>query len=98
MRKLIVLGAVVLLMLLALAAEATPAGPEGAEGQPFPGKRVIEVQGSAATFGTPPAGARDNHVRRLDHRGGSRRDLQNSPAGTVAPKLPTDSLVSGGWV
>ena len=53
MRKETILAAASALMGLALAAEATPAGPEGAEGQPFPGKRVIEVQGSAATFGAP---------------------------------------------
>ena len=53
MRKRIVLGAVVLLMLLALAAEATPSGPEGDEDRAFPGKCVIEVQGSASTFGAP---------------------------------------------
>ena len=53
MRKLIPLGAAVLLMGLALAAEATPVGPDDAEGQAFPGKRIIEVQGSAATFGAP---------------------------------------------
>ena len=53
MRKLIALGAVVLLMVLALAAEATPVGLDDAEGQAFPGKRVIEVQGSAAMFDAP---------------------------------------------
>ena len=53
MRKLIALGAVVLLMVLALAAEATPVGPDDAEGQAFPGKRIIEVQGSASAFGAP---------------------------------------------
>ena len=37
MRKLIALGAVVLLMLLALAAESTPVGPDDADGQVFPG-------------------------------------------------------------
>ena len=52
MRKLIALGAVALL-LLALAAEATPAGPGDAEGHAFPGKRVMEVQGSASRFGAP---------------------------------------------
>ena len=40
-------------MVLALAAEATPSGPEGDEDQAFPGKCVIEVQGSASTFGAP---------------------------------------------
>jgi hypothetical protein len=53
MRKLIVLGAVVMLMVLALVAEATPVGPDDAEGQAFPGKRVIEVQDNGATFGAP---------------------------------------------
>ena len=53
MRKLIALGAVVLLMVLALAAEAKPVGPYDAEGHALPGKRVIEVQDSAATFGAP---------------------------------------------
>ena len=48
MKKVIALGAVVMLMVLALAAEATPVGLDDAEGQAFPGKRVIEVQGSAA--------------------------------------------------
>ena len=53
MKKVIALGAVVMLMVLALAAEATPVGLDDAEGQAFPGKRVIEVQGSASTFGAP---------------------------------------------
>ena len=53
MRKLIAPGAVALLLLLALAAEATPAGPGDAEGYAFPGKRVMEVQGSASRFGAP---------------------------------------------
>ena len=53
MKKVIALGAVVMLMVLALAAEATPAGLDDAEGQAFPGKRVIEVQDNGATFGAP---------------------------------------------
>ena len=51
MKKLITLGDGVLLMGLALTAEATPVGPDNAEGQAFPGKRIIEVQGSGSTFG-----------------------------------------------
>ena len=51
MRKLIALGAVVLLMGLALAAAATPGSPDDSQGRAFPGKRVIEVQGTQATFG-----------------------------------------------
>ena len=50
MRKLIALGAVVLLMLLALAA-AAPLGQDGAQDQAFPGKRAIEVEGAISTFG-----------------------------------------------
>ena len=53
MRKLIALGAVALLLLLALAAEATLVVPDDAEGYAFPGKRIMEVQGSASTFGAP---------------------------------------------
>ena len=51
MKKLIALVAVVLLMGLALAAAAMPLGPDDAEGLVFPGKRIIKVQGWAATFG-----------------------------------------------
>ena len=43
MRKLIFLGAVVLLMALALAAEAAPAGPA----------ETIAAEGAAVTFGAP---------------------------------------------
>ena len=50
-RKLIVLGAVVLLMVLALAAAAAPLGQDGAQDQAFPGKRAIEVEGASSTFG-----------------------------------------------
>ena len=53
MRKLTILAGAVLLMGLALAAESTPVGPGDAEGQAFPGKRIIEVQGSASRFGAP---------------------------------------------
>ena len=48
MRKLIALGAVVLMVVLALTAAATPMG-QGALDQASPGER-IEVQGEAATF------------------------------------------------
>ena len=51
MRKLIALGAMVLLMVLALAAESTPVGSDDTEGRAFPGKRVIGAQGQASTFG-----------------------------------------------
>ena len=53
MKKVIALGAVVMLMVLALAAETMPVGLDDAEGQAFPGKRVIEVQGSDAMFDAP---------------------------------------------
>ena len=51
MKKLITLGAGVLLMGLALAAAAMLLGQGDAQDQAFPGERVIEVQGGAATFG-----------------------------------------------
>ena len=53
MKRVIALGAMVMLMVLALAAEATPVGPDDAEGQAFLGKRIIEIQGSAAMFDAP---------------------------------------------
>ena len=50
MRKLIVLGTVVLILVLALAAAATPVG-QGVVGEAFPGERIIDVQGAQVTFG-----------------------------------------------
>ena len=84
-RKLIVLGAVVLLMVLALAAAAAPLGQDGAQDQAFPGKRAIEVD-----VWRHLAGAPDNHLRRLDHRGGSGRHLQRPAAGTRDNQLRSD--------
>ena len=49
MKKLIALGAVVLLMVLA--AKAPPLGQGDAQDQAFPGERSIEAQGNGATFG-----------------------------------------------
>ena len=51
MRKLIALGAVVLILVLALTVTAIPLGHDDADAQAFPGERSIQVQGNAATFG-----------------------------------------------
>ena len=51
MKKLIALGAVVLLMGLALAAAAMPLGQGDAQVGTLPGERAIEVQGAAVSFG-----------------------------------------------
>ena len=51
MRKLISLGAVVLILALALTVTAIPVGQNDADAQAFPGERPIDVQRAAATFG-----------------------------------------------
>ena len=51
MRKLIALGAVILILVLALTAAATPEGQGDTQDQAFPGERSIGAQGNASTFG-----------------------------------------------
>ena len=88
MRKLTALVTVVGLMAMALTADAAPTGPAD----------VITTQGSASAFGAPlqdPAITTSADSITVE---GSRRYLQNSPAGAVDPKLPTDSPASGAWV
>ena len=85
-------------MVLALAAEATPSGPEGDEDRAFPGKCVIEVQGSASTFGAPLQEPEITTSTDSITTKGAGAAFSAPPAGTVAPKLPTDSLASGALV